>query len=169
MADNYQMFSEQIPDIANEEIVWWQSIPAGVDFADDADYEGDAWVAPCRLAFAACGIDVTEIIAEGSLDRFPDFEYDVIDAKHKDHVSVWLYGECDFDLVHVATVVQSFIRRFRPDYVFGLTYAGTCSRLMIGAFGGGWCCVSKDEIIYGNARAEAERTAEELRTGSFKA
>lgn len=168
MSDSYQQFSEQISDLTEEEVAWWESIPAGIDFADSLDYGGDDWIKPCRLAFAACDIDVSEVINEGSLNTFPSFEYD-IDQTRKDHLAVWLYGECDFDLVHVATVVQAFIKKFRPDFVFGMTWAGTCSRLVIGAFGGGWCCVSKDEIVYGNAYAEADRTAEELRTGSFKA
>jgi hypothetical protein len=47
--------------------------------------------------------------------------------------------------------VQKFLKKFRPDQCWSLTYATTCSKPRAGEFGGGAVFVTADEIKWQNA------------------
>jgi hypothetical protein len=64
---------------------------------------------------------------------------------------LWLYAE-EFGCVdRVAHLVQKFLRRFRPEDCWSLTYATTCSRPRVGEFGGGAVFVAADRIKWINS------------------
>lgn len=52
------------------------------------------------------------------------------------------------DIQHVDILLQAFIRRFRPDAVFGYEYANTCAMPQVDGFGGGASLVSAHETKY---------------------
>ena len=57
-------------------------------------------------------------------------------------------------------LVQKFLKRFRPDQWWSLTYAATCSKPRVGEFGGGAVFVTADEIFQQDACdfVQAKRT-----------
>lgn len=152
MADNYTEFSERISDLSSDERRWVEALPTfeKIDAAELA------------TALREYGIDAA---AAQDIEMFPDFG-SVIDQD-----GAWWISAPDGhgDLDHVAIAVQAFIRKFRPDFVFTLTWAATCSKPRIGEFGGGWLVVSKYEMQFGNTWGAAEECAEAMHTGSFKA
>ena len=68
-----------------------------------------------------------------------------------------IWGNAD----NVAWLVQKFLKKFRPDQCWSLTYATTCSKPRVGEFGGGAVFVTADEIKWQNAYdfIEEQRTA----------
>ena len=61
--------------------------------------------------------------------------------------SIWLYGEEFGDPDAVARIVQQFLFTFRPNHVFTLQWAETCSKMRIGEFSGGAMVVTAKEIF----------------------
>ena len=62
---------------------------------------------------------------------------------------------------NVAWLVQKFLKKFRPDQCWSLTYAATCSKPRVGEFGGGAMFVTANKIKWQNAYdfIEEQRTA----------
>jgi hypothetical protein len=48
-------------------------------------------------------------------------------------------------------LVTKFLKEFRPDQCWSLTYATTCSKPRVGEFGGGAVFVTADAISWQNA------------------
>ncbi|MGA2258340.1 MAG: hypothetical protein ABSG53_27055, partial [Thermoguttaceae bacterium] len=48
-------------------------------------------------------------------------------------------------------LVHKFLKRFRPDQCWSLTYANTCSKFRVGEFSGGAVFVTANEIKCQNA------------------
>lgn len=71
---------------------------------------------------------------------------------------LWLHDACGtFDLNFLTLVVQAFIQKWRPDYIFSVTWATTCTKPLVGEFGGGWVIVTKDKIQTGNTWTEINK------------
>ncbi len=92
------------------------------------------------------------------------FEY----AFHDDHDTrdgwgrhLWLYTDESGKPAQVAWLVRKFLKQFRADQCWSLTYATTCSKLRVGDFGGGAVFVTADRIFWQNAYdfVETEREA----------
>ena len=58
---------------------------------------------------------------------FCGFEVDFASDDGDRHA--WLYAEESGDPGRVAHLMQKFLKQFRPDQYWGLTYATTCSKL----------------------------------------
>jgi len=160
MANNYTMFSEGIEDLTPEEKEWINNIPTREDFEDSSLYSDDDWDKGFIQALKDYGLDTNDV--EDTIDDFPYFEHLIQENLW------WLYAEESVYFEHVACLVQAFIKKFRPDYIFKITWCEYCDKPRIGEFGGGWVVVSKDEIIYGNAYKEVDEITEALKTGNFK-
>jgi hypothetical protein len=65
--------------------------------------------------------------------------------------SLWFYSESDGNAEHVALFAQEFLKRFRPENYFTLTWAMTCSKPHIGEFSGGAVFVTATEILWNGA------------------
>ena len=63
-----------------------------------------------------------------------------------DSRSLWIYANGYGEMGRVAHLVQKFLKRFRPDQCWSLTYSNTCSKPRVGEFGGGAVFVTTDEI-----------------------
>jgi len=161
MANNYMQFSELVENLTNEERAWIEKLPDRGDYEDNPDIEED-WEKHFGAALIDYGLDVEGL--DDTLDSFPGFDY-----KIEADGGWWIYVDEGGYLDHLAYVMQGFIRKFRPEFIFKLTWAETCSKLRIGEFSGGCLVVSKDEVVFRNAYSMADEIAEALRTGSFKA
>jgi hypothetical protein len=74
---------------------------------------------------------------------------------------LWLYADESADLEQVAIFVQKFLRQFRPDQYWSLTFATTCSKPRVGEFSGGAAFVTANDIKWQSSHAfiEAESKA----------
>jgi len=153
MANNYLQFSEVLPQLTDDEETWLRQklehvfvfgereyakdeLPEGLN-ADDADWSGiRAWR----------NLDTSDTDWLG-------FEYEFDDDSDKWGRHLWIYSEECGEPVHVAHLVQEFLKRFRADQCWSLTYALTCSKLRVGEFTGGGCFVTADTIQWQNSDA----------------
>ena len=131
MADNYLQFSESLDNLTAEEADWLQS-----QLAEDAD-------TGCPVFL----LDFPDREDDDDTDR--GFQYDFEGAG--DERSLSISAEERGYVERVAHLVQKFLKRFRPDECWSLTYATTCSKLRIGEFGGGAVFVTADEIHWQNS------------------
>lgn len=145
MSDSYTVFSESIPDLTPEEEKWVVDVPLWDDDGIDDDEE------KLKKALIDYGLDLQDV---SCVDSFPRFEQRTVDGDW------WIHSDDNCDLEHVACVVQGFIRKFRPELVFKLTWATYESKPLVGAFGGGWLVVSKDKTVWGNSWSEADEAAQ---------
>lgn len=70
---------------------------------------------------------------------------------------LWVYAEEYGDVSPLAHLVQKFLRRFRPDESWSVTYASTCSKPRVDSFGGGAVFVTADEIKFDSSWDFVER------------
>jgi len=146
MADYYSQFSELL-DVSPDEVKWFTEqlqyvyVYDGVEYSQDeipqelrkrrADWEGYRFFRP-------------------ALD--PDyygrkFEYRFFGDKPGEY-QLWLYAEEYGDPEAVGLLMQTFLRRFRPDASWLMAYANTCSRPRPRAFGGGVMLVTPEKIEF---------------------
>lgn len=145
MSDSYTVFSELIPGLTPEEEKWIVDVPLWDGDGIDDDEE------KLKKAIIDYGLDLKDV---SSVDSFPSFDQRIVEGDW------WMHSDDNCDLEHVACVVHGFIRKFRPDMVFKLTWAAYESKPLIGAFGGGWFVVSKKEIVWGNTWSEVDKVAQ---------
>jgi hypothetical protein len=155
MANNYTQFSEQIDNVTPEQAEWIEKI-LGFDF-DDARFEGEE---QARAAFAdLVGVKVEELPEELDGDWWPGFEWSTRGAECG---SLWLYCEEGYQEDNLVFFVQSYIRRWRPDLIFTLSGACTCSKLRLNEFGGIWLVITKDDVVGGSTWGEIEQGVDAL-------
>ena len=130
MADNYLQFSENLESLTPDEAEWLREQLAHDPLANCPRF---------LLDFADREADDTDY----------GFQYDFHDDSHDHHL--WISAEERGDVERVAHLVQKFLRRFRPDQCWSLTYAATCSKLRVGEFGGGAVFVTADTILWQNS------------------
>ena len=145
MANNYLSFSEKIIALDAKEKKWINGIP----LSTEEKYEDDEIA--LRDALEKHGIDTKSI--KDTIEMFPSFDFTITEEDW------WIYTEESGGIDHVACVVQAFIKKFRPRFVFTLTWCEYCDKPRIGEFGGGAMVVTKDKIRYWNTWTQARRTA----------
>ena len=152
MADNYLQFSEKLDNLTANETAWLEEqLQPIVVFGDREFADGDP-------AIATLPGD-PDFTGPRFLRDNPNFDssWDVLGFEAAFHDDgdppahyLWLhadYGNPD----HVAWLVQKFLKQFRPDQCWSLTYAGTCSKPRIGEFGGGAVFVTANKIEWQDA------------------
>ena len=140
MADNYSQWSESIV-ISNEEAAWFEQV-LSLNFDDTEDQEDALNAFEAKLS--ALGVEVTL-----EDECWPDFEYEI--NNNGDSKELYVYSEEYGSLDNLSSVIAGFIIKFRPDYIFSLTYAETCSRPRPSEFSGGAMIVTATETYYHNA------------------
>jgi len=159
MANYYTNFSESIANLTPEEKVWVEKeLTAPTEYKE---YTSNGVVA--AEAFLQQWLKDHPLTDEDEHEYWPNFSWSLEDG------DLWIFADENGCVDHVGIFVRRFLARWRPDDVFSLTWADTCSSLRLGAFSGGWLVVSKNEIVHGNAYCEAEKAAQALRKGDFKA
>jgi hypothetical protein len=130
MADNYLQFSESLDSLAPEEADWLR------------EQLGEDPLVHCPRFL----LDLADRETDDTDYGFQhDFQGDLQDSH------LWISAEERGDVERVAHLVQKFLRRFRPDQCWSLTYATTCSKLRLGEFGGGAVFVTTDDIHWNDS------------------
>lgn len=153
MADNYLQFSEGIDGLTPAECEWIETVLR-------MDTDDEELLTKLK----------DELALEGDVDLccWPGFEWKIEPDKDGNH-TVWLYGDDYGNLDHVSWFISAFIHKFRPDMIFTLTWAETCSKPLLGEFGGGFLVVGKDDIVCENAWTQAQRAAAAMQNSRDKA
>jgi hypothetical protein len=157
MADHYTQFSEIIEDVTPEQAEWIETV-LGFD-PDDPKFGAE------DTALAALGdllgLNLEEM-KERDIEWWPGFEWSTRGA---DNGSLWLHCDEGFQENCLIAFVQSYIRKFRPDYIFRVSMAHSCSKPRAGEFGGGWLAISKDKVRGGNTWDASEEAVKEMMDG----
>jgi hypothetical protein len=157
VANNYLEFSEVIQNLTAEEEAWLrdqleiihvfgsQEYPDG-QVPDNLDTHQPEWYG-CRAwrDLEDCDPDDGEYVG---------FEYEFHDDDHPPEGwgrHLWIFTSEWGCLERVAHLVRKFLRQFRPDQSWALTYAVTCSKRRVGTFGGGAVFVTASEVKWQNA------------------
>ena len=103
-----------------------------------------------RAAITAAEIKLTE---DDPLLVWPDFAWEF----QKPAGDLWIYSEESGDPHHVGQFVRAFLARFRPKDSWHFTWAETCSRPIVGDFGGGGLFVTAKSFQLFSAHEWLER------------
>ena len=165
MADNYLQFSEVLPNLSPEEETWLKDQLQDIRvFGERECLEDDM---PAELADAEPEWRGPRFLRDcGDFDpawNTLEFQYAFDDDEHDGDWGrhLWLYAEDNGNPDYVAWLVRKFLKKFRPEECWSLTYATTCSKPRVGEFAGGAVFVTAEEIKWQNAYEfiEQERTA----------
>lgn len=146
MADYYTLFSGLIENLTNDEVAWLRrqlqyvyvlsgklcteaEVPNGQDIAS-ASWEGyRAYLDEDSIAGGNCDdCDLCEC------PQLLGFEYDLSESDRR----LWIYSEDEGgDIDKAGMLVASFLQEFRSNELWKLTWASTCSKPRLDAFGGG--------------------------------
>lgn len=187
MANSYLKFSEVIPRLNAEEEAWLREqlqvvyVFDGVEYAEEnlpgdldpenADYYG------CRAwrDFPGYDPECGEPVGFGYRFDTDDYHYpEHPDLRWKCHL--WIHAEEFGDPERAAHLVQKFLRRFRPEDCWALSFAIWCSKPRPREFGGGAVVVTAEAILYtdswdfirkraGSCDRQAETRSYSLRIG----
>lgn len=147
MSDNFLQFSTELVALNKKERAWTKS---HLDlFGAEAPQEGDKGYG-----------EFTEFI--GIYELEDETETLGFDWKFEDD-NLWMYAELNGNPDHVAAFVQLFLKKFRPDAAFSMSFATTCSRPLIEEFGGGAVFVTAEKIEWVNAWDWCEEKWKEFR------
>ena len=122
MADNWTQFSEVIPRLTLEEETWIHQQLDSEAKADEARRSQLAWQ------------------PEDEADEVVNFEWSIKDDRDEPDGwgrHLWLHSDEGSNPRDVARFIQAFLKKFRPDQCFSLTWADTCSKSRVGEFSGG--------------------------------
>jgi hypothetical protein len=167
VADNYLEFSEVITDLSQSEEDWLDSQLETVCVFGEQEYAEDqvpAGLDPCEADWMGCRAyrddpDCADYVKQLDMDG-PGFEYDFADGDNLPDSwgrHLWIHGGENGYVDGAACLVRKFLKRFRPDQCWSLTYATTCSKPRVGEFSGGAVFVTAEEIHWQNAYGFVEQ------------
>ncbi len=165
MADNYLQFSEVIPHLTQEEEAWLRNQLQTVAVHNGNEVEIDD--PDSDVARGAEWTGARFLRDNGDYDpsyHELGFDFEFVDGNQCQPCwgrHLWLYAEEYGVPVAPAWLVHKFLKRFRPDQCWSLTFATTCSKLRVGEFGGGAMFVTADLIRWHSSHrfVEEERSA----------
>jgi hypothetical protein len=159
VANSYLQFSEVLANLTEHEEAWLKDQLQIVVGFGEAEYPEDD--VPAELAGTDADYHGVRFLRDKpDTDRYIDpktigFEYEFDDDASPTEPNwgrhLWLYAEEYGDVDSAAWLVQKFLKQFRPDRCWSITYATTCSKPRVGEFGGGAVFVTADEIFWENA------------------
>jgi hypothetical protein len=173
MADNYLEFSEVIANLTEAEEAWLKKQLQAICVFGDKECAEDA--VPAELADTEPDWSGIRFLRDKD-DHDPtwdhlDFAYRFQDDPDKGGWGrhLWLYAEESGNPDNVAHLVQKFLKKFRPNKCWALTWASTCSKPRIGEFGGGAVFVTAGEIKRQDAYEfiETQRAAFRWKDGGY--
>lgn len=143
MANNYLQFSEILDQLTDDEHRWLKEQLETVLVFGDQQYTA-------RDLPGDLSEDKADWSGPRVLRDFPDeegceadFEFAFCNGPDTGRY-LWLFAEEGGDPGQVGHLVQKFLRQFRPDQCWALTYATSCSKPRIGEFSGGAFFVTAD-------------------------
>ena len=143
MANNYTLFSFDIPAITVDEAEWCVK---ELKRREDSDDELCGWTWKVLGA-----------------DERPELRTAVADALEREQQAdprrrLWLYAEESANIETAVRFLQDFLARWRPADVLGFEWAHTCSSPRLGEFGGGAAVVTANYIKWMNTTQWLGRT-----------
>jgi len=169
MADNFLLFSEVVPNLTAEEEDWLKSqlgyiavngdTEITVEDRDDEAAQDAQWV-------GIRGLRDCDDYDPAWDDLGFQYAFDDDDRKSAEWGRhLWIYAEDHGDVGRVAHIIRKFLKQFRPEQCWSLTYATSCSKPRVGEFGGGAVFVTANEIQWQNADdfVQQQRAAFETR------
>ena len=172
MANDYLQFSEVLTHLTAEEEAWLQQQLTHIYvFGDKENTEEEM---PENLNPDAADWSGLRLWRNVDDIDYPDdtgFQYEFDDGDKWDDWGrhLWLYAEEYGEPTAVAHLIQQFLKRFRPDQCWGLTFARTCSRMRVGEFGGGAVFVTADAIRWNDTYGFVEEEERSFNTPHGKA
>ena len=161
MANNYLQFSEVIANLTESEEAWLKEQLQRICLFGDREYPADEDGYPVGNPDEVAHQDPDWVIPRFLRDyrhELGNTEQGFCAEFHDDHDSpdgwdrhLWIYAEEGGEPDHAAWLVQKFLKQFRPQECWSLTYATTCSKLRVGEFAGGAVFVTADEIRWQGA------------------
>lgn len=86
-------------------------------------------------------------------ERWILFEY-AFEEEGDKSTSFWIHSDEQLP-DELLELIQAFFRQFRPDQYLVVSFALTCSRPLVGEFGGGKVFVSADRVVWSDLNAWA--------------
>ncbi len=146
MANNYLQFSEAIAQLTHLEENWLQRQLETVYVFGDQEYTEDEMPDELSASDATwCGCRALRDLPDVDSDDDAGFQYEFGQGDELGR-HLWIYANEGGDPNCVAHLLQKFLRQFRPDQSWSLTYATTCSKLRLGEFAGGAVFVTATTI-----------------------
>jgi hypothetical protein len=159
MANNYSRFSDVIHALNLEEQRWVREELQRFDERPTSRHDTEEECEAHTAMFAK-----ERNIEADTVDCWPSFEWQLeAETDDKGTRDLWLYADESFDLDHILAFVQRFLQRFRPEDIFAMTWAETCSRPRIGEFGGGWMVVGANDYDRGHTWGYADEAATRMK------
>jgi hypothetical protein len=146
MANYNTQFSEEITDLTDAEREWIRNFLRDPYDLDEDEF--DRWVLT-----AAEQLNIREP------ELWPCFGWEI------DGRELWIHSDDGDDLENVVIFVQEFFKAYRPDAVWSLEWASTCSRPWIGAFGGGCVVVSATRQEWANTGSQRAKLTQIVEEG----
>jgi len=155
MADNYLQFSQIIPNLTGPEEAWLEEQLQTVRVYGDKAYAEDA--VPAEQAGNEPDWSGPRFLNDQ--DDF-DPDWDTLGFEYAFHTDtdengwgrhMWIYADYWGNPENVAHLVRKFLKTFRPDQCWSLTYAATCSKPRVGEFDGGAVFDTADGFQHQNA------------------
>ena len=147
MAGNYVQFSEALTGLTVEEASWLESqLQTIVVFGDREFAEDDPAIRSMPRDPAFKG---PRFLREhpGFDHRFDDLGFTfAFEDNRESGRCLWLHADAHGNPEHAAWLVKDFLKQFRPDQCWSLTYAKSCSKPCIGEFSGGAFFVTATEV-----------------------
>ena len=156
MADNYLQFSETLDNLTAEEETWLEEQLESILVFGDREYSEED---PANTLLPSSDPDFT---GPRFLRDNPDFEspwgvlgFEYAFQDEDDETPparyLWLYADTYGEPAHAAWLIQKFLKRFRPEQCWSLTYASTCSKPRVGEFSGGAVFVTANKTKFQDA------------------
>lgn len=163
MADYNLLFSESLGGLTPVERIWLTRQLETIFVVDGRECTFEELPDPCSPAdITWCGLRIFRELAANDEDDDGEagFQF-VLNTDPASGCYLWLYAEEDGRPDHAAYLVQRFLQTFRPRDCWSLTYAVTCSKPRLGAFGGGALFVTAEAIepLHAHAFIEVRRAA----------
>jgi hypothetical protein len=149
VANNYTEFSEVIENLTSEEAEWLRHQLVVVCRYGDVTLEEDDIPAEREHDtpdWEGCRIYLTMEDYDRDYGEDAGFEYVISQPDDVAPVSMWIYSEESGNTDRVAHVIQMFLKQFRPDDHWSMSWAYTCSKPRISEFGGGAMFVTATDI-----------------------
>lgn len=156
MADNYLEFSETLDALTPEEATWLRhqlemiAVIDGTEYPEDDDAVRNRETDPSFQGPRF--LQDYEDLCDDADEQGFHVQFQAGDSNY-----AWFSADEHGDADRLAHLIQKFLKRFRPDQCWSLSYATTCSKLCAGEFGGGAVFVTADEIKWQSSYAFVEQ------------
>jgi len=147
MAEYFTLYCEKLDIRTVEEYEWLKAVYALTPSQDWENDENLDTYGEIDRVQEELGLELQIEDFDDHCNRpYPQHEYEL----KPDSLSVW--SEADIGTDMVSRIIQTFLRRFRPEESFSINWAFTCSKMWASEFSGGFVFITADEIKWYSAR-----------------